>query len=74
MDWVIEERVEKDQKEDDDGKREDGGKAEEERRGREKGMDTELPFSPSNLTGFLTENHQLTQGRTQYPEPRVKRT
>jgi uncharacterized protein with gpF-like domain len=32
----------------------------------------ELPFSPSNLTGFLTKNHKLTQGRTKYPEPRPK--
>ncbi|PSS27653.1 hypothetical protein M430DRAFT_55135 [Amorphotheca resinae ATCC 22711] len=33
----------------------------------------ELPFSPSNLSGFLTKNHKLTQGRTQYPEPRPKK-
>ena len=65
---MIEER----EKEDDEGKREDGGKAGDERR--EKGLETGLPFSPSNLTGFLTRNHRLTQGRTQYPEPRAKRT
>jgi hypothetical protein len=35
-------------------------------------FETELPFSPSNLTGFLTKNHKLTQSRTQYPEPRPK--
>jgi hypothetical protein len=70
LDWLIEER----EREDDEGKREDGGKAGEKRREKGKGMETELPFSPSNLTGFLTRNHQLTQGRTQYPEPRAKRT
>jgi hypothetical protein len=37
-------------------------------------FETELPFSPSNLTGFLTKNHKLTQGRTKYPEPRPKNT
>jgi hypothetical protein len=72
LDWLIEERLEKEGREDDEGKKEDGGKAKEERRGRGKGIETELPFSPSNLTGFLTKNHQLTQGRTQYPEPRAK--
>lgn len=67
LDWLIEERVETEGKQDLE-------KAEKERSEKGKGMETELPFSPSNLTGFLTRNHQLTQGRTQYPEPRAKRT
>ncbi|KAE9378928.1 hypothetical protein N431DRAFT_433940 [Stipitochalara longipes BDJ] len=42
------------------------------KKGKTRGFETELPFSPSNLADFLTKNHQLTQGRTQYPEPRPK--
>lgn len=36
--------------------------------------ETELPFSPGNLAGFLTRNHQLTQAHTRYPEPRPKKS
>jgi hypothetical protein len=70
LDWLIEERV----KNEEEGKMEEGRIMREERREKGKGMEAELPFSPSNLTGFLTRNHQLTQGRTGYPEPRAKRT
>jgi hypothetical protein len=70
LDWLIEERV----KNEDEGKMEEGRIIREERREKGKGLETELPFSPSNLTGFLTRNHKLTQGRTEYPEPRTKRT
>ena len=70
LDWLIEERV----KNEEEGKMEEGRIMREERREKGKGMEAELPFSPSNLTGFLTRNHQLTQGRTEYPEPRAKRT
>jgi len=70
LDGLIEERV----KNEEEGKMEEGRIMREERREKGKGMEAELPFSPSNLTGFLTRNHQLTQGRTEYPEPRAKRT
>ena len=70
LDSLIEERV----KNEEEWKMEEGRIIREERREKGKGMETELPFSPSNLTGFLTKNHQLTQRRTEYPEPRAKRT
>ncbi len=70
MDSLIEERV----KNEEEGKMEEGRIIREERREKEKGMEKELPFSPSHLTGFLTRNHRLTQGRTEYPKPRAKRT
>jgi len=41
-------------------------------KGKKGGYGAELPFSPNNLTGFLTRNHRLTQGRTEYPEPKSK--
>jgi hypothetical protein len=53
-----------------EGTEEEGKKVEGRRK--RKAFETELPFSPSNLTWFLTRNHQLTQGRTQYPEARPK--
>jgi hypothetical protein len=82
LDFVIEEVEERVRLEDKEKEKErgvDGGEGQRERReevgrvkGRGKGFETELPFSPSNLAGFLTKNHQLTQARTQYPEPRPK--
>jgi hypothetical protein len=70
LEWVIEEEERKEEgKEGKEGKRESEG---EEGKGKGRRHGTELPFSSSNLTGFLTKNHQLTQGRTQYPEPRPK--
>jgi hypothetical protein len=39
---------------------------------RGEGLKTVLPFSPGNLTGFLTKNHQLTQKYTEYPEPKQR--
>ncbi len=66
LEWVIEEERKEEEKE---GKRE---REKEEGKWKGKRQGTELPFSPSNLTGFLTKNHQLTQGRTQYPKPRPK--
>jgi len=56
-----------------DGDREGEGKGEESEvndGGRE--FETKLPLGHSNLVGLLTKNHKLTQGRTQYPEPRPK--
>jgi len=40
---------------------------------REEGLEAVLPFSPRNLTGFLTKNHQLTQKYTEYPEPKQRK-
>jgi hypothetical protein len=40
---------------------------------RGEGLKTVLPFSPGNLTGFLTKNHQLTQKYTEYPEPKQRK-
>lgn len=61
------------------GKKSQDGDGEGESKGEESkvnggriGLETELPLGHSNLVGFLTENHKLTQGRTQYPEPRPK--
>jgi hypothetical protein len=39
-----------------------------------KGLETILPFSPGNLAGFLTRNHQLTQKHTKYPEVQTKKS
>jgi len=40
---------------------------------RGEGLKTVLPFSPGNLTGFLTKNHQLTQKYTEYPESKQRK-
>jgi hypothetical protein len=64
------ERESKGDEDGNEGTEEEGKKGEGKRSG--KAFETELPFSPSNLAGFLTRNHQLTQGRTQYLEARPK--
>jgi hypothetical protein len=76
LDFVIEEMEEKvwlvvEGKEVDDEVEKDM-EAGKEGKGKGRAFETELPFSASNLAGFLTKNHQLTQGRTPYPEPRPK--
>lgn len=80
MEFVIEEKEEKVRVEEkrerriEDGDGEEGKGKGKDGKGKGRGFETGLPFSPSDLTGFLTRNHQLTQGRTQYPEPRPKNT
>lgn len=72
MDFMIEEAEEKELE--DEGKNEGEGakKKGEEQNGRRIKFQGELPFSPMNLTGFLTKNHRLTQGKTEYPEPKPR--
>ena len=70
---IEEKRNGKEKDEEGEGKGEEG-KGMGKKGGKGRGFQTELPFSPSNLAGFLTKNHQLTQGRTEYPEPRPKNT
>jgi len=80
LEFVIEEKEEKVRVEEkrerriEDGDGEEGKGKGKDGKGKGRGFETGLPFSPSDLTGFLTRNHQLTQGRTQYPEPRPKNT
>jgi hypothetical protein len=78
LDFCIEEEIQRMKLEekvsaDEGGDREASREGSSRNYGARRGFETELPFSPSNLTGFLTKNHKLTQGRTQYPEPRSKK-